>query len=201
MIKNKLNKMNHYRLILASTSSYRAQLLDKLGLAYETCSPNVDETPLENEDAKSLVMRLAESKAKAGYNESNALVIGSDQVCVIDGKIIGKPGNRENAITQLKSQSDKTIHFYTGLALFNTKTKTCQTRLDTFSVTFRALSEEQITRYVDIEQPYFCAGSFKSEGLGIALFSELSGKDPNTLVGLPLIDLVDMLANEGVHPF
>jgi MAF protein len=116
---------------------------------------------------------------------------------VIDGKIIGKPLNRENAIQQLSRQSGKAIQFYTGLALHNTETNITDVKLDTFTVHFRRLTQQQISRYVEKEEPYYCAGSFKSEGLGIALFEKLEGKDPNTLVGLPLIDLIDMLETQG----
>ncbi|GAM57001.1 maf/yceF/yhdE family protein [Vibrio ishigakensis] len=125
-------------------------------------------------------------------------MIGSDQVCVVDGKILGKPHTREKAIAQLKAQSGKSICFYTGLALFDSSTGATETKLDTFVVHFRDLTDKQIAAYVDKEQPLNCAGSFKSEGLGITLFSRLEGKDPNTLIGLPLIDLVGMLESKGV---
>lgn len=192
--------MKSIRLILASTSPYRAELLAKLGLPFEAIAPQVDETARSDESAMQLVQRLAEQKARTLQNEPNALVIGSDQVCVIDGQIIGKPLNRETAIAQLNQQSGKTIRFYTGLAVVNTNTGECDVTVDTFDVTFRTLSQAQIERYVELEQPYYCAGSFKSEGLGISLFSALEGKDPNTLVGLPLIDLVSMLDKHGLSP-
>ncbi|GAL38050.1 Maf/YceF/YhdE family protein [Vibrio maritimus] len=192
--------MKSIRLILASTSPYRAELLAKLGLPFEAIAPQVDETARSDESAMQLVQRLAEQKARALQNEPNALVIGSDQVCIIDGQIIGKPLNRETAIAQLNQQSGKTIRFYTGLAVVNTNTGECDVTVDTFDVTFRTLNQAQIKRYVDLEQPYYCAGSFKSEGLGISLFSALEGKDPNTLVGLPLIDLVSMLDKHGLSP-
>ncbi|CAH0526541.1 Maf family protein [Vibrio hippocampi] len=192
--------MPENRLILASTSPYRAEILSKLQLPFETMAPETDETELAKETAPELVVRLAKLKAEALTHIENGLIIGSDQVCVIDGKIIGKPLTREKAIEQLLSQSGKTIRFYTGLALHNTTTGITETRLDTFDVTFRTLSNDQIEAYVDIEQPYYCAGSFKSEGLGIALFSDLAGKDPNTLIGLPLIDLIELLEQQGISP-
>ncbi|MFC5077180.1 Maf-like protein YceF [Vibrio thalassae] len=192
--------MKTIRLILASTSPYRAELLSKLGLEFEAIAPNVEETAQAHETATQLVQRLALEKATALQQEKDAIIIGSDQVCVIDDTIIGKPLNRNNAIHQLQQQSGKTIRFYTGLALYNTTTQQSETIVDTFDVTFRELTTAQIERYVDMEEPFYCAGSFKSEGLGITLFSQLDGKDPNTLVGLPLIDLVTLLQKQGVSP-
>jgi MAF protein len=191
--------MPNYQLVLASTSPYRKQLLNKLAIEFETASPDFDETPLENEAPIELVRRLAKGKAESCLVSQPSLVIGSDQVCVINGNIIGKPHTREKAIEQLLDQSGQSIQFYTGLALHNTHTGLTDIKVDTFSVHFRALSKKQIENYVDKEQPFYCAGSFKSEGLGIALFERLEGKDPNTLVGLPLIDLIDMLAAQGVE--
>ncbi|OLQ94379.1 septum formation inhibitor Maf [Vibrio ponticus] len=189
--------MTNYQLVLASTSPFRQQLLNKLAVSFITATPNCDETPLVNEQPSELVLRLAEGKAQSCHTEQDSLVIGSDQVCVIDGEIIGKPHTRDKAIEQLTRQSGKSITFYTGLALYNSKTKSVTSKLDTFTVHFRQLSQQQIENYVDKEEPFYCAGSFKSEGLGIALFERLEGKDPNTLVGLPLIDLIDMLEAEG----
>ncbi|GAK87706.1 Maf/YceF/YhdE family protein [Vibrio ponticus] len=191
--------MTNYQLVLASTSPFRQQLLNKLAVPFITATPNCDETPLNNETPIELVLRLAEGKAKSCQVEQDSLVIGSDQVCVIDGEIIGKPHTRDKAIEQLTRQSGKSITFHTGLALYNSKTDTVTSKLDTFTVHFRQLTQPQIENYVDKEEPFFCAGSFKSEGLGIALFERLEGKDPNTLVGLPLIDLIDMLAAEGFN--
>ncbi|GAM73320.1 maf/yceF/yhdE family protein [Vibrio ishigakensis] len=191
--------MTDYQLVLASTSPFRAEILKKLQLPFLTLSPDFDETPLKDETPQELVIRLAEGKARSCHlPEGNHLVIGSDQVCVVDGKILGKPHTREKAIAQLKAQSGKSICFYTGLALFDSSTGATETKLDTFVVHFRDLTDTQIAAYVDKEQPLNCAGSFKSEGLGIALFSRLEGKDPNTLIGLPLIDLVGMLESKGV---
>ena len=189
--------MPQFQLVLASTSPFRKQLLNKLSVPFETASPDCDETPFSNERPEDLVKRLAKEKAESCHSDKPSLVIGSDQVCVIDGQIIGKPLNRENAIQQLSRQSGKAIQFYTGLALHNTETNITDVKLDTFTVHFRQLTQQQISRYVEKEEPYYCAGSFKSEGLGIALFEKLEGKVPNTLVGLPLIDLIDMLETQG----
>ncbi|MEZ9821419.1 nucleoside triphosphate pyrophosphatase [Shewanella sp. 10N.286.45.A1] len=186
-------------LILASTSPFRKQLLQKLNLTFSCCSPEVDETPLENETPVELVLRLAKLKAAAGAIQySEGIVIGSDQVAVINNQIIGKPLNRETAIEQLSQASGQAITFYTGLAIHNIETAEVDSLVEPFTVYFRELSQKEICRYVDIEQPFYCAGSFKSEGLGIALFERLEGKDPNTLVGLPLISLIDLLHRQGV---
>lgn len=187
------------QLILASTSVYRQALLNKLGLPFECCDPNIDETPIANESAQALVLRLAQAKAESGAKYfPDGLIIGSDQVAVIDSKIIGKPLNRDNAIQQLSQASGKTITFYTGLALYNAQTGEINAQVEPFTVHFRHLAASQICAYVDKEQPFYCAGSFKSEGLGIALFSRLEGRDPNTLVGLPLILLTEMLLSQGI---
>ena len=189
--------MQNYQLVLASTSPYRKQLLNKLAIDFSTASPDFDETPLRDESPVDLVKRLAIGKAESCHVSEGHLVIGSDQVCVINGNIIGKPLNREKAIEQLTLQRGQSIQFYTGLALFNSSTKKTDVKVDTFTVHFRNLTDRQIANYVDKEEPFYCAGSFKSEGLGIALFERLEGKDPNTLVGLPLIDLIDMLEAQG----
>ncbi|MDN3610514.1 Maf family protein [Vibrio ostreicida] len=191
--------MPNHQLILASTSPYRAQLLDKLALPFVTISPKCDETPLQGETPIELVTRLARTKAESCRSDVPSLVIGSDQVCVIEGEIIGKPHTRENAIQQLTQQSGQAIQFFTGLAVFNSETEKTHVSVDTFTVHFRTLSRQQIEHYIDIEQPLYCAGSFKSEGLGIALFEKLEGKDPNALIGLPLIDLVTLLEAQGMH--
>lgn len=191
--------MKNYQLVLASTSPFRKQLLEKLSVPFICLSPDCDETPLTGEEPLDLVMRLAASKATSCATKEASLVVGSDQVCVIDNEIVGKPLNRENAIKQLLAQSGKVITFYTGLAVHNTVTNTTEIGYDTFEVHFRELTHEQIERYVDREEPFYCAGSFKSEGMGICLFKKLIGKDPNTLVGLPLIDLIDMLQSQGLE--
>ena len=190
--------MKNYQLVLASTSPFRQEILKKLHLDFVTAKPDCDETPIAGESPQQLVMRLAEEKAKSCQVTSSSLIIGSDQVCVIDGEIIGKPHTREKAIEQLSRQSSKSITFYTGLSVWNSATQKADTRLDTFVVHFRNLTTAQIESYVDKEQPFYCAGSFKSEGLGIALFERLEGKDPNTLIGLPLIDLINMLEAQGL---
>ena len=187
------------QIVLASTSPFRKQLFEKLNCPFVTTKPNIDESPLENETAKQLVERLAIEKAQACASEfEHALIIGSDQVCVNNGEILGKPGDFEHAFLQLKAASAKKITFYTGLALLNTKTQQVQSLVESFVVTFRPLTDEMITNYLHQEQPYQCAGSFKSEGYGIALFERLEGKDPNSLIGLPLISLISMLEKEGV---
>lgn len=186
-------------LVLGSTSPFRRELLEKLGVAFDTASPAIDESHLDGESPEQLVQRLAESKAKAVADaHPDALIIGSDQVACIDQQILGKPGNRENAIKQLSMAAGRKVTFYTGLCLFNAQTQQSQVLCELFHVHFRDLSEAQISRYVDAEQPFNCAGSFKSEGLGISLFSKLEGDDPNALIGLPLIRLIAMLEREGI---
>ena len=185
------------KLILASTSPFRKTILDKLGVDFDIASPEVDETALSNETPQQLVERLSIAKAKAVADKvDSALVIGSDQVSVIDGAIIGKPHTHENAVKQLQNASGKTVTFYTGLCLYNSSTVQYQSEVIPFNVVFRQLSEQQIERYLKKETPYNCAGSFKSEALGIVLFEKLDGEDPNTLMGLPLIRLVKMLEKE-----
>ncbi|MEB6632066.1 Maf family protein [Kluyvera cryocrescens] len=188
-------------LILASTSPYRKMLLDKLGLPFECAAPNVDELALPGETPRSLVLRLAQAKAQAlAARYPNHLIIGSDQVCVLDGEITGKPHTEENARLQLKKASGNVVTFYTGLALYNSANGQLQTECEPFDVHFRHLSEQEINVYIRKESPLNCAGSFKSEGLGIALFDRLEGRDPNTLVGLPLIALCKMLRREDFNP-
>lgn len=185
------------KLILASTSPFRKQLLEKLHLVFDTAKPDVDETALPEETATALVERLAIAKAQAIAPEfADALIIGSDQVCVNDGEILGKPGNFKNAFKQLKAASGKRLTFYTGLALLNTRTGTVQSLVEPYAVQFRALNDQMINHYLEKEQPFNCAGSFKSEGYGIALFESFEGKDPNSLIGLPLISLIKMLEKE-----
>ena len=184
-------------IILASSSPFRRQILDKLQLDYQCISPDIDESPIENELPEDLVKRLAISKAKKIASEHpDSLVIGSDQVAVCNGEILGKPHTHENAVTQLKKLSGKTTRFLTGLALVNANTGHIQAEAVPFDVVFRELSDNMIENYLKAETPYNCAGSFKSEALGIVLFEKLIGDDPNTLIGLPLIRLVRMLENE-----
>lgn len=186
------------KLVLASTSPYRKALLEKLHVSFETAAPEVDETPQPNESPEQLVARLAEAKAKSLADRfPGALIIGSDQVAVVDGQILGKPGNHDNAVAQLKRATGKRVIFLTGLCVYNTLSQRSQVEVVPFSVIFRQLTDRQIEHYLQKEQPYNCAGSFKSEGLGIALFERLEGDDPNTLIGLPLIRLIHMLESEG----
>ncbi len=187
------------QLILASTSPFRKTILEKLDLPFECAAPDTDETPKQGEKPEQLVERLAIAKAQAvAVNYNDALVIGSDQVAVIDGKIIGKPGNFKNAVNQLKEASGKRVTFLTGLSLINTKTGNVHSSVVPFNVVFRYLRDSQIENYLNKEEPFNCAGSFKSEGLGISLFERLEGDDPNTLMGLPLIRLIAMLEIEGM---
>ena len=186
-------------LLLASSSPFRRQLLDKLGLNFIHQSPDIDESRLAGESPVALVMRLAREKAAAlADSHPDTLIIGSDQVAVIGDQVLGKPGTREKAIEQLSAASGQRVTFLTGLCLLNTATGRTQVACDPFHVQFRTLRPAQIERYVAAEQPLNCAGSFKSEGLGIVLFKALEGRDPNTLVGLPLILLTEFLAAEGV---
>lgn len=186
-------------LVLASTSPFRKSLLERLGIPFETYAPHVDETPLLQESPAALVIRLAELKARAAQSTyPNALIIGSDQVAVNDGIILGKPQTHEQAIQQLIAVSGKSVDFLTGLCLFNTVTHSAQIDMVRFSVTFRQLTLSQIENYLHREKPYHCAGSFKSEGLGIALLENMRGNDPTALIGLPLIRLVQMLETEGM---
>lgn len=186
-------------LILASTSPYRRELLSRLGLAFEVANPKTDESPQPGELPEALSLRLAEAKAKAVAGQfPDALIIGSDQVATVDGRIYGKPGNHERAVAQLQELSGKTVNFYTGLCLFNAKTGKADVRGIPTLVTFRQLSLEEIEHYLRREPAYNCAGSAKSEGLGIALLESIHGDDPNALIGLPLIALCTMLKRQGI---
>ena len=188
-------------LILASTSPWRRALLEKLGVPFECAAPEIDETPRPGESPRHLVLRLAQEKAQClAARYPDHLIIGSDQVCVLDGAITGKPHTEENARQQLLKARGNVVTFYTGLALYNSSTGHLQTECEPFDVHFRHLSEQEIDDYVRKERPLSCAGSFKSEGLGIALFERLEGRDPNTLVGLPLIALCQMLRREEYNP-
>ena len=187
-------------LVLGSTSPFRRELLGKLGIAFEVASPDIDERPQENETPEALVRRLSREKALAvARTFPRHLIIASDQVAVIDGHILGKPGSHENATQQLQSASGKTVEFLTGLCLYNSKSEHLQLDVVPFRVVFRKLDDADIEHYLQREKPYNCAGSFKSEGLGIALFQRLEGDDPNSLIGLPLIRLIDMLKAEGLQ--
>lgn len=188
------------QLILASSSPFRRQILDKLQINYTCISPDIDESKLDKESPEQLVKRLAENKAlKVADEVSQGLIIGSDQVAVLGDEVLGKPHTHENAVLQLKKLSGNTVTFLTGLTLHNSKTSNTQSEVVPFKVVFRDLTDDMIENYLRAEKPYNCAGSFKSEALGIALFDKLEGEDPNTLIGLPLIRLVRMLENEGVN--
>ena len=196
MIYNQLN----YKLILASSSPYRKALLERLNLTFDCHSPAIDETRLDNETATDYVRRLALEKAQAVSNRfPGAIVIGSDQCARIGERILGKPGCHENALRQLREAQGKTVVFHTGI---------CVTRADDgfleidevpFEVDFRRLNDRQLEHYLRVEEPYQCAGSFKSEGYGVALFSRMRGDDPTALIGLPLIRLASMLENAGIE--
>lgn len=186
-------------LLLASSSPWRRQLLERLRVPFECASPDIDESPLAGENPEQLGLRLAEGKALALAAEyPNHLIIGSDQVLLLDGQPVSKPGTAEGAFEQLRRCSGRRISFYTALVLLNTASGRLQRHCEPFHVHFRELDDARIRRYIALEQPWDCAGSFRVEGLGISLFSALEGRDPNSLIGLPLIALCDMLAEEGV---
>ena len=194
--------MNSQLLVLASTSIYRSELLKRLQLPFETTSPDVDETPMPHESARATSLRLAQEKARAVADRyPDALIIGSDQVALLEGQQLGKPLTHDNAVSQLRAMRGKTTGFYTALALLNSKTGNMQTGVAENFVTLRDLSDAEIEGYLLKEQPYHCAGSAKSEGLGIALISRITGDDPNALIGLPLIMLIEMLRHENLRLF
>jgi MAF protein len=187
------------QLVLASSSRYRRELLGRLGLPFAAMSPDVDEARLPDEAPRALVARHSRAKAAAvGAQISDALVIGSDQVAACGDAVLTKPGSEANAIDQLTSLSGATATFYTGLCLLNTVTGRAREAVETVEVVFRKLSREEILDYIGRDRPLDSAGSFKSEGLGIALFERIVSTDPSTLVGLPLIRLTEMLAAEGM---
>lgn len=187
------------KLILASSSPFRHELLSRLMIPFEVEIPDVDETPRPQETPVKLVERLAILKAQTvASKHPGALVIGSDQVAVHDGEIVGKPLTHERAVEQLTSASGKTVQLFTGLALINSSSGRIQSEVVPYGVTFRVLTAKQIEAYLRKEQPYHCAGSVKSEGLGVALLERFDGADPATLIGLPLIRLIRMLENEGL---
>jgi septum formation protein len=187
------------KLVLASTSIYRRELLERLQIPFTIAAPEVDETPLQGESAKQTSWRLSREKAQAvAVQFPDALIIGSDQVALLDAEQLGKPLTHENAVRQLRAMRGKTVTFYTALTLLNTFSGEMQTGVAENRVGFRELSDDEIQNYLQKEQPYHCAGSAKSEGLGIALISRMEGDDPNALIGLPLILLVGMLKNQGV---
>ncbi len=194
--------MPNPKLILGSSSPFRKELLARLMVPFDTCSPDIDETPLEGESPIELVQRLAIEKAKeVAKTHPKALIIGSDQVALHGDKIVGKPQDHQRAVEQLKQASGKKIDLFTGLALFNANTGNLHSEVVPFSVHFKTLTERTIEHYLRKEKPYNCAGSVKSEGLGVALFERFDGDDPSALIGLPLIRLVSMLEQENFDLF
>ena len=190
------------QLVLASSSPYRRRILERLGLAFETESPDVDESPRPGESPEALVARLAETKAlEIGRSRPNALVIGSDQVADHDGAIVGKPRDHRDAVAQLSFASGRSIRLCTAVALLNTATGSLQSAVDFYTVGFRKLDRDTILRYLESEKPYDCCGSVRAEGPGIGLLESLRGDDPNTLIGLPVIKLCAMLESQGVRLF
>jgi septum formation protein len=188
------------QLVLGSSSVYRRELLQRLQIPFEICSPDVEEAPLAGERPNDAAVRLAVAKSQAvAHICPGALIIGADQVAALEGAQLGKPLNRANATRQLQLVAGKEVVFYTALSLFNSRTNGIQTRLVASRVKFRQLNDQQINNYLDREQPYHCAGSAKAEGLGIALIECVVSDDPSALIGLPLIALVDMLAHEGIE--
>lgn len=188
------------RLILASSSPFRKDLLEHLRLPFEVDAPDIDESMHHGETPQAYVERLAVEKARAvSVRHAAGLVIGSDQAAVHDGSIVGKPASHAEAVAQLEHASGNTITLYTGLALVNAATQRVQSDVVPYTVHFRSFDRATIERYLEREQPYGCAGSLRAEGLGVALLSGFEGDDPNALIGLPLIRLVDMLASENIR--
>lgn len=188
------------KLILASSSPYRQELLARLGLPFEAISPEINEAPLDGELPQDTALRLAQLKAqKIAESHPNALIIGCDQVATLDGVQLGKPLTHENAVRQLQYQRGRRVTFHSALCLYNAATQHMQAEVVPYEVEFRNLTDTQIENYLRLEVPYNCAGSAKSEGLGIALIASMTGSDPNALIGLPLIKLITMLQNEHVN--
>ena len=194
--------MNHTTpcppLILASTSPFRRELLQRLGIDFSTAAPDIDESAHPGEKPSELVRRLSEAKARAIGASRQGLIIGSDQVATTGDDILGKPGSHEKAVEQLQYLSGKSVCFYTGLCLLNTETDTARVEVVPYTVLFRQLDDSQIENYLRADEPYNCAGSFKSEGLGITLFERMQGDDPSALIGLPLIQLTTLLREAGI---
>ncbi len=187
-------------LVLGSTSPFRKELLERFRLEFITDSPDIDETPLKDETPEDYVRRLSLEKAKVvATRHPDALIIGSDQCSILNGVIRGKPSNHENAVQQLTDSSGQRVSFLTGLCLYDSSDETYQLGLVSFHVDFRDLNQDEIESYLRAEEPYFCAGSFKSEGLGVTLFKRLQGDDPTALIGLPLIRLSEMLREKGIN--
>ncbi|MBU0655594.1 MAG: septum formation inhibitor Maf [Gammaproteobacteria bacterium] len=187
------------KLILGSTSPYRRELMQRLHTPFETAAPDIDETRLEGESARDMVLRLSLEKArKVAEQHPDALIIGSDQCAVLHEQIIGKPGSHENAVKQLQNSSGETVYFLTGLCLYDSRDGSYQLDVVPFQVDFRQLTDGEIDRYLRKDQPYNCAGSFRSESLGITLFKRMHGDDPTALMGLPLIRLSQMFQQAGL---
>lgn len=196
------------QLILASSSPYRKELLNKITTDFICVSPNIDETPKPGESTIELVTRLSTEKALAiAIDYPDSLIIGSDQVCEFISpdsqqlEIIGKPKTHQKAFEHLRAVSGKSVTLQTGLCLYNAKTKVTQTCVEPFTVTFRELNDDLIESYLLADKPYFCAGAVKAESLGVILIKKMTGNDPNSLIGLPLIQLVSMLNNENYSLF
>jgi septum formation protein len=188
------------QLVLASTSRYRRELLERLGIPFSVTDPGLAEERLPGEAPQHMVRRLAQAKSLAVASRfHDALIIGCDQVAVGNGEVLGKPGTRENAVRQLRALSGREAVFYTAVCVHNTSDGSSRERVVPCRVTFRKLDDGTIERYLAREQPYDCAGSAKAEGLGIALIAKMEGEDPNALVGLPLIALVDLLREQGLN--
>jgi septum formation protein len=197
---------NHYSgtylqapVILASSSVFRKSLLERLHIPFECYSPEIDESLQPGETAKSYVTRLALQKAQAIAEQfPDAVIVASDQCALLDNQILGKPGNHENALEQLKAAQGKTVVFHTGICVLQQPTGLSEVDDILFQVKFRQLSVSQLDHYLRIEQPYQCAGAFKSEGYGVCLFDQMLGDDPSALIGLPLIRLIKMLEKAGI---
>lgn len=188
-------------LVLASSSRYRRELLTRLGIDFRAVSPEVDEAPLAGEAPEALVLRLAEAKARAVAGElADAIVIGSDQVAVHEGRILGKPGTAARAESQLRELSGSRVDFLTGVAVLNVGARRVQTHTDRTVTTFRRLDEREIGRYVELDAPLDCAGAIKVESRGVMLFERVETEDPTAAIGLPLIRLAALLRAEGVNP-
>jgi septum formation protein len=186
-------------LVLASTSAYRKALLQRLGLPFDTASPQIDESEAEGESPEATALRLAEAKARAvAASAPSSLIIGSDQVAALGSLRLNKPMLHETAVRQLQAARGKSVQFHTAVCLLDTASSACETRLVSSTVHFRNYSDAQIERYLHREKPYDCAGSAKAEGLGIALMAKLESDDPTALIGLPLIALTEMLETRGI---
>lgn len=189
--------MKNLPLILASSSASRKMILDKLSIPYQILAPHIDESVLPDESAETHVLRLAKNKAlKSAEHNPNALIIGCDSVCILNGAIMSKPENHHTAVQQLQAASGKIVYFYSGLALYNSETKNLQQTVVRTEVHFKPLTDKLINAYLEKDQPYSCAGSIQAEGLGIILIEKMIADDPNSLIGLPLIELINMLEKE-----